>query len=169
MCPSRSFVVLELFGLNLFKSLCTIVQKQGVRGLGPIFLLLCLPAVACCSVQLLQLMPIHKCEKGYQSLSYLNSDTCPPSLAADISLADWGRKAIEIAENEMPGLMKMREMYGASKPLKGARIAGCLHMTVQTAVLIETLIKLGAEVKCLCFSFSMLLGNALPGALLQFM
>ncbi|XP_009699422.1 PREDICTED: adenosylhomocysteinase B-like, partial [Cariama cristata] len=65
----------------------------------------------------------------------------------DISLADWGRKAIEIAENEMPGLMKMREMYAASKPLKGARIAGCLHMTVQTAVLIETLIELGAEVQ----------------------
>ncbi|OXB58936.1 hypothetical protein ASZ78_012200 [Callipepla squamata] len=68
-----------------------------------------------------------------------------PYKVADISLADWGRKAIEIAENEMPGLMKMREMYAASKPLKGARIAGCLHMTVQTAVLIETLIKLGAE------------------------
>lgn len=66
--------------------------------------------------------------------------------AADISLAEWGRKAIEIAENEMPGLMKMREMYGQSKPLKGARIAGCLHMTLQTAVLIETLIALGAEV-----------------------
>ncbi|NXE40885.1 SAHHB Adenosylhomocysteinase, partial [Ptilorrhoa leucosticta] len=79
--------------------------------------------------------------------SYSNSDTCPASLAADISLADWGRKAIEIAENEMPGLMKMREMYSASKPLKGARIAGCLHMTVQTAVLIETLIALGAEVQ----------------------
>lgn len=68
-------------------------------------------------------------------------------LAADISLADWGRKAIGIAENEMPGLMKMREMHAESKPLKGARIAGCLHMTVQTAVLIETLIELGAEVK----------------------
>lgn len=67
-------------------------------------------------------------------------------LLADISLADWGRKAIEIAENEMPGLMKMREKYGPSKPLKGARIAGCLHMTLQTAVLIETLADLGAEV-----------------------
>ncbi|XP_010769832.1 adenosylhomocysteinase B-like [Notothenia coriiceps] len=53
---------------------------------------------------------------------------------ADISLADWGRKAIDIAENEMPGLMKMKEMYGQSKPLKGARIAGCLHMTLQTAM-----------------------------------
>ncbi|XP_015503240.1 adenosylhomocysteinase isoform X2 [Parus major] len=70
-----------------------------------------------------------------------------PYKVADISLADWGRKAIEIAENEMPGLMKMREMYSSSKPLKGARIAGCLHMTVQTAVLIETLIVLGAEVQ----------------------
>lgn len=65
---------------------------------------------------------------------------------ADISLAEWGRKAIEIAENEMPGLMKMRELYGQSKPLKGSRIAGCLHMTLQTAVLIETLTALGAEV-----------------------
>lgn len=99
-------------------------------------------------VQLLQPMPVHKHVNRYQGLSYLNSDICPP-LAADIRLADWGRKAIEIAENEMPGLMKMREMYSASKPLKGARIAGCLHMTVQTAVLIETLLALGAEVKCL--------------------
>ena len=65
---------------------------------------------------------------------------------ADISLADWGRKEIEIAETEMPGLMALREEYGASQPLKGARIAGCLHMTIQTAVLIETLTALGAEV-----------------------
>ncbi len=64
----------------------------------------------------------------------------------DISLADWGRKEIELAEAEMPGLMALREEYGASQPLKGARIAGCLHMTIQTAVLIETLIALGAEV-----------------------
>ena len=64
----------------------------------------------------------------------------------DITLADWGRKEIELAEAEMPGLMSLREQYGASKPLKGARIAGCLHMTIQTAVLIETLIELGAEV-----------------------
>ncbi|MBK7871090.1 MAG: adenosylhomocysteinase [Saprospiraceae bacterium] len=64
----------------------------------------------------------------------------------DINLADWGRKEIELAEAEMPGLMALRERYGASKPLKGARIAGCLHMTIQTAVLIETLIELGAEV-----------------------
>jgi len=66
---------------------------------------------------------------------------------ADISLKDWGRKEISIAETEMPGLMALREEFGASKPLKGARIAGCLHMTVQTAVLIETLTALGAEVR----------------------
>lgn len=65
---------------------------------------------------------------------------------ADISLADFGRREIEIAENEMPGLMAIRAKYGPSKPLKGARIAGCLHMTIQTAVLIETLLELGAEV-----------------------
>ncbi|AGP32369.1 adenosylhomocysteinase [Sorangium cellulosum] len=65
---------------------------------------------------------------------------------ADITLADWGRKEIRIAEKEMPGLMALRAEYGPSQPLKGARIAGCLHMTIQTAVLIETLIALGAEV-----------------------
>ncbi|XP_058418865.1 adenosylhomocysteinase isoform X3 [Diceros bicornis minor] len=70
-----------------------------------------------------------------------------PYKVADISLASWGRKTLDIAENEMPGLMRMREMYSASKPLKGARIAGCLHMTVETAVLIETLVALGAEVQ----------------------
>jgi len=64
----------------------------------------------------------------------------------DISLAAWGRKEIELAEAEMPGLMSLREEYGKDKPLKGARIAGCLHMTIQTAVLIETLVELGAEV-----------------------
>jgi len=66
---------------------------------------------------------------------------------ADMSLAEWGRKEIRLAEAEMPGLMSLRTEYGASQPLKGARIAGCLHMTIQTAVLIETLIALGAEVK----------------------
>lgn len=65
---------------------------------------------------------------------------------ADMSLADWGRKEITIAQSEMPGLMALRQRYGQQKPLKGARIAGCLHMTIQTAVLIETLIELGAEV-----------------------
>ncbi|MGF1620316.1 MAG: adenosylhomocysteinase [Rhodomicrobiaceae bacterium] len=68
-------------------------------------------------------------------------------LVKDISLADYGRKEIDIAETEMPGLMALREEYGASKPLKGARIAGSLHMTIQTAVLIETLAHLGAEVR----------------------
>ncbi|MBE7636014.1 adenosylhomocysteinase [Sneathiella sp. P13V-1] len=66
---------------------------------------------------------------------------------ADMSLADWGRKEIRIAETEMPGLMALREEFGPSQPLKGARIAGCLHMTIQTAVLIETLTALGAEVR----------------------
>jgi len=65
----------------------------------------------------------------------------------DISLADWGRKEINLAEAEMPGLMSLRKEFGKEKPLKGARIAGCLHMTIQTAVLIETLVELGAEVK----------------------
>lgn len=64
----------------------------------------------------------------------------------DISLAEWGRKEIRLAEAEMPGLMALREQYGATKPLSGARIAGCLHMTIQTAVLIETLVELGAQV-----------------------
>lgn len=69
-----------------------------------------------------------------------------PNKVKDISLADWGRKEITLAEAEMPGLMAIRKEYGASKPLEGARIAGCLHMTIQTAVLIETLLELGAEV-----------------------
>ena len=69
-----------------------------------------------------------------------------PYKVKDISLADWGRKEIRLAEAEMPGLMSLREEYGNSKPLAGARIAGCLHMTIQTAVLIETLTALGAEV-----------------------
>src|SRR5258708_10182817 len=65
----------------------------------------------------------------------------------DLSLAEWGRKEISIAEVEMPGLMALREEYKGKKPLKGARIAGCLHMTIQTAVLIETLTDLGATVR----------------------
>ena len=69
-----------------------------------------------------------------------------PYKVKDLSLADWGRKEIELAEAEMPGLMALREEYGEAQPLKGARIAGCLHMTIQTAVLIETLVALGAEV-----------------------
>jgi len=71
----------------------------------------------------------------------------PDYKVADISLADWGRKEIAIAESEMPGLMALREEYRGKQPLKGARIAGCLHMTIQTAVLIETLTELGAEVR----------------------
>ncbi len=66
---------------------------------------------------------------------------------ADLSLAEWGRKEIKLAEKEMPGLMALRKQHGAKKPLTGARIAGCLHMTIQTAVLIETLVELGAEVR----------------------
>jgi adenosylhomocysteinase len=69
-----------------------------------------------------------------------------PYKVKDISLADWGRKEINLAEAEMPGLMALRDEYGAEQPLKGARIAGCLHMTIQTAVLIETLVALGADV-----------------------
>jgi len=69
-----------------------------------------------------------------------------PYKVEDLSLADWGRKEIELAEAEMPGLMSLRKEFGPSQPLKGARIAGCLHMTIQTAVLIETLVALGAEV-----------------------
>ncbi len=71
----------------------------------------------------------------------------PDYKVADLALARWGRMEIDIAQNEMPGLMALREEYGAQKPLRGARIAGCLHMTIQTAVLIETLVALGAEVR----------------------
>ena len=75
-----------------------------------------------------------------------NIKTRPKYKVKDISLAQWGRKEIKLAEVEMPGLMSLREEYGKSKPLAGARIAGCLHMTIQTAVLIETLVELGADV-----------------------
>jgi adenosylhomocysteinase len=68
-------------------------------------------------------------------------------MLSPISLADYGRKELDIAETEMPGLMALREEYGASQPLKGARIVGSLHMTIQTAVLIETLTSLGADVR----------------------
>ena len=74
------------------------------------------------------------------------STTYVPYKVKDMSLADWGRKEITLAEAEMPGLMALRKEFGASKPLAGARVAGCLHMTIQTAVLIETLVELGAEV-----------------------
>lgn len=75
------------------------------------------------------------------------TQTSPDYKVADISLADWGRKEIAIAETEMPGLMALRQEFGQSQPLKGARVVGCLHMTIQTAVLIETLTALGAEVR----------------------
>jgi len=74
------------------------------------------------------------------------TETRPAHKVKDIALAEWGRKEIQLAEAEMPGLIALREEFGATKPLKGARIAGCLHMTIQTAVLIETLVELGAEV-----------------------
>ena len=79
------------------------------------------------------------------NISKINHDL--PYQVADISLAEWGRKEIRLAEAEMPGLMAIRKEYASTQPLKGARIAGCLHMTIQTAVLIETLVALGAEVK----------------------
>jgi adenosylhomocysteinase len=69
-----------------------------------------------------------------------------PYKVKDINLAEWGRKEILLAEKEMPGLMALRKEFGKEQPLKGARIAGCLHMTIQTAVLIETLVALGADV-----------------------
>src|SRR5256885_16108949 len=71
----------------------------------------------------------------------------PDFKVADLSLADFGRKEIQLAEHEMPGLMAMRREYGATQPLRGARITGSLHMTIQTAVLIETLVALGADVR----------------------
>ena len=93
-----------------------------------------------------------------QTLKILNTmfiDTTIPYRVADISLAEWGRKEIEVSEHEMPGLMALRRKYGKQKPLKGARIMGSLHMTIQTAVLIETLAELGAEVRwCSCNIFS---------------
>ncbi len=78
----------------------------------------------------------------------MSTKTLPyvPYKVKDISLAAWGRKEISLAESEMPGLMALRKEYAKQQPLKGARIAGCLHMTIQTAVLIETLVALGAEV-----------------------
>jgi adenosylhomocysteinase len=82
----------------------------------------------------------------YSIIYKMTTKTIARFKVKDISLAEWGRKEIEIAEAEMPGLMALREEFGAAKPLAGARIAGCLHMTIQTAVLIETLTALGAEV-----------------------
>ncbi len=81
------------------------------------------------------------------NLTMLQVNVTLPSKVKDMTLADWGRKEIRLAEAEMPGLMALRQEFGHSKPLRGARVAGCLHMTIQTAVLIETLIELGAEVR----------------------
>jgi adenosylhomocysteinase len=89
-------------------------------------------------------LPINKNLKQFNMSSV--ETTYVPYKVKDISLAEWGRKEIGLAEAEMPGLMSLREEFGPSQPLKGARIAGCLHMTIQTAVLIETLVALGAEV-----------------------
>jgi len=90
-------------------------------------------------------VPLDKNELGVQTVAQAETERLPYKVK-DISLADWGRREIKIAENEMPGLMSLREKYGQTKPLTGARIAGCLHMTIQTAVLIETLVELGADV-----------------------
>lgn len=86
-------------------------------------------------------------KKGEYKVAQAEINQKLPYKIADLSEADWGRREIRLAENEMPGLMALRRKYGASKPLKGARIVGCLHMTIQTAVLIETLTELGAEVQ----------------------
>jgi adenosylhomocysteinase len=85
--------------------------------------------------------------QNMSTIAKLNIDFSLPYKVKDISLAEWGRKEIRLAEAEMPGLMALRTEYGPTQPLKGARVAGCLHMTIQTAVLIETLVALGAEVK----------------------
>ena len=89
------------------------------------------------------------------TVGLLSLDDAPPNKVADMSLAEWGRKEIDVAEEEMPGLMEVRARYAAQQPLKGARIMGSLHMTIQTAVLIETLKSLGADVRwCSCNIFS---------------
>ena len=80
-------------------------------------------------------------------MNAVTSSSIPDYVIADLSLADWGRKELNIAEIEMPGLMSIREEFSVSQPLKGARITGSLHMTIQTGVLIETLQALGAEVR----------------------
>ena len=89
---------------------------------------------------------LYFCARNQRLMSTTLTTEYLPYKVKDISLAEWGRKEIRLAEAEMPGLMALREQYGKEKPLKGARIAGCLHMTIQTAVLIETLVELGADV-----------------------
>jgi len=97
--------------------------------------------------QFFTFVPEFKLVINKNSIMNVVTDTKLPYKVKDIALAAWGRKEIKLAEAEMPGLMSLREEYGNSKPLKGARIAGCLHMTIQTAVLIETLKELGADVQ----------------------
>jgi S-adenosylhomocysteine hydrolase len=91
-------------------------------------------------------------------------DLSLPYKVADMSLAEWGRKEIEISEHEMPGLMAIRRKYGPQKPLKGVRIMGSLHMTIQTAVLIETLVELGADVRAVLAACALLF--LLPAAVI---
>src|ERR1044071_7119978 len=91
--------------------------------------------------------PGHDVKESAESRQELSMPEFTDYKVADIGLADWGRREIAIAETEMPGLMALRDEFGAAKPLAGARIVGCLHMTIQTAVLIETLIHLGATVR----------------------
>lgn len=86
-------------------------------------------------------------ECGVADLNFVDSKEKGDFKVADISLAEWGRKEIAIAETEMPALMALRMKYSSKQPLRGAKIIGCIHMTIQTAVLIETLIALGAEVR----------------------
>ena len=86
-------------------------------------------------------------ETGKKQMNILKCDPALPYKVADISLADWGRKEMNLARNEMPGLMAIRQKYGSQKPLKGLKITGSLHMTIQTAMLIETLVELGAKVR----------------------
>ena len=87
-------------------------------------------------------------------------------IVKDIGLADWGRKELDMAETEMPGLMSIRQEYGPSQPLKGARVAGSLHMTIQTGVLIETLRALGADVRALQSNYHVPISNTGSGLLL---
>src|SRR5690606_7230368 len=101
-----------------------------------------LPAAPCAALP--HVPPGHSMELHMNAVADTNFTDF---VVADLSLADWGRKEIRIAETEMPGLMAIREEYAASQPLKGARITGSLHMTIQTAVLIETLTALGAQVR----------------------
>src|SRR5690606_737586 len=91
--------------------------------------------------------PSSQCKRGITMDTAAKRETTEDYKVADINLADWGRREIAIAETEMPALMALRGKYAAEQPLRGAKIVGCIHMTIQTAVLIETLVALGAEVR----------------------